>query len=483
MQRIEFVDERSAQGMSGSAWAWLGAGVLMLASVMFLQWFLRGQHEQGYDEAPTWVRQSEALEGARYGHLAMASKEMVKLREYARRERMKWDGSVEEQVREELEPLAVTRTERVRLAIVAGEVLGKGEALRRLGEVGKELEAGSALAADVAWLTKLYEKGTEALPGEAQESLLDRHEWFGQLALAFARPSDDRYRLEALSGGEAIARLGMKVIVAGVLAIIAGIVALIFFVAAWRRGLLEEAEEPEGGREENLQGFVLFLGGFVVVLGLSVLPFGLGVEGSVGAVVYHAVLPWMLLGAAAWPLIRRVDLATWKREVGVNTGRGVAREVTAGVFAFLAWLPVTVVVTIVLGIVRRMVEGGGEDEGAHKYPMFESPPSDSPVVMLMWALGAVVWAPLVEELAFRGLLFGWLRARAGRVMTIVVVSAVFGAGHPYSPLGLVQVAVLGTMLGLLREWRGSLIAPMVAHALHNGVITGLSLLVMVTVGG
>lgn len=38
------------------------------------------------------------------------------------------------------------------------------------------------------------------------------------------------------------------------------------------------------------------------------------------------------------------------------------------------------------------------------------------------------------------------------------------------------MALAGVVFGWLRQWRGSLIAPVTAHALHNGTIA------MVTVG-
>lgn len=55
--------------------------------------------------------------------------------------------------------------------------------------------------------------------------------------------------------------------------------------------------------------------------------------------------------------------------------------------------------------------------------------------------------------------------------------------HPYSPLGMLQVAFGGLLFGMLREWRGSLIAPMVAHAINNGVIALVSFMIARAIGG
>lgn len=90
--------------------------------------------------------------------------------------------------------------------------------------------------------------------------------------------------------------------------------------------------------------------------------------------------------------------------------------------------------------------------------------------MVLGLLSAVVWAPIVEETLFRGALYRFLRTRIGVVAAVLLSAAVFGAIHPYGGTGLVHVAVLGVLFACLREWRGSLIAPVVAHALHNGSI-------------
>jgi membrane protease YdiL (CAAX protease family) len=64
---------------------------------------------------------------------------------------------------------------------------------------------------------------------------------------------------------------------------------------------------------------------------------------------------------------------------------------------------------------------------------------------------------------------------------VLVTAAVFGMVHPYTTAGLVQVGMIGIVFGLLREWRGSLIAPMVAHALHNGTIAFTTVMIMAAI--
>ena len=94
----------------------------------------------------------------------------------------------------------------------------------------------------------------------------------------------------------------------------------------------------------------------------------------------------------------------------------------------------------------------------------------------------VIWAPLVEESVFRGALYRHVRSRwrglPGLVGSVVVAAGAFAIAHSYVLAGVIMVATLGGWLAMLREWRGSLIAPMTAHALHNGMILVLLLSVM-----
>ena len=96
-------------------------------------------------------------------------------------------------------------------------------------------------------------------------------------------------------------------------------------------------------------------------------------------------------------------------------------------------------------------------------------------------LVACVAAPITEEIMFRGVLYRYLRefSRAyGLILSIIfsmlISSFLFAAIHPQ---GLSFIPVLGALAVAFcigREWRGSLVAPMVAHGLSNGVVMTLN---------
>jgi membrane protease YdiL (CAAX protease family) len=81
---------------------------------------------------------------------------------------------------------------------------------------------------------------------------------------------------------------------------------------------------------------------------------------------------------------------------------------------------------------------------------------------------AVLAAPVVEELLFRGLLLGGLRRTASPLVAVVWSSLLFAFVHPmpWWPL----VFVLGVLCAGLRLRSGSLIAAVALHAAYGAVL-------------
>jgi membrane protease YdiL (CAAX protease family) len=93
---------------------------------------------------------------------------------------------------------------------------------------------------------------------------------------------------------------------------------------------------------------------------------------------------------------------------------------------------------------------------------------------LLLILTAVVIAPISEELVFRGYVFGVLRRYAGRWWAMVISACVFAAIHAHIP-SLAGLFVLAIALTLVYEGAGSLWAPVVMHALFNGITVIITL--------
>lgn len=86
------------------------------------------------------------------------------------------------------------------------------------------------------------------------------------------------------------------------------------------------------------------------------------------------------------------------------------------------------------------------------------------------ALVIVFAAPVLEELIFRGYLFGaWRKTRLGLAGTLLLTSGLFTLMH-WGQYGWVQMSfifALAMILGLARERSGSVLLPMALHMLNN----------------
>jgi uncharacterized protein len=102
--------------------------------------------------------------------------------------------------------------------------------------------------------------------------------------------------------------------------------------------------------------------------------------------------------------------------------------------------------------------------------------SREPGLFLISLLIMGLLAPVVEELMFRGMLFGWLAGRWGGGVAAGVSSLVFAAAH-LEPAHVVLVLPLGLLFGWLRWRTGSLLPSMVSHIVNNSFAVVAALLV------
>ena len=94
------------------------------------------------------------------------------------------------------------------------------------------------------------------------------------------------------------------------------------------------------------------------------------------------------------------------------------------------------------------------------------------------ALAAVIGAPIAEELVFRGLLYGVLRASPlGQVVGAAVTALAWAGVHAqYSGYGIAGIFLIGLYLAWVREKTGSVFGPMVCHAVYNATVLAILLL-------
>lgn len=91
----------------------------------------------------------------------------------------------------------------------------------------------------------------------------------------------------------------------------------------------------------------------------------------------------------------------------------------------------------------------------------------SPSVVMVSLLEYVIFAPLFEELAFRGLLFPILRRKFRFLPAALISALIFGLAHGYGVVGLISVCWSGVLWAWIYEKTGSLAPGILAHAINN----------------
>ena len=142
----------------------------------------------------------------------------------------------------------------------------------------------------------------------------------------------------------------------------------------------------------------------------------------------------------------------------------------------IGWARVGRLVTAVLAVVAAGLWGGWVVDWvsepfhltSHWAEWFDADlVSASPSLVAVSLVEYVIFAPLFEELAFRGLLFAILRRKFRFLPAALISAAIFGVAHGYGVVGLLSVCWSGVLWAWIYEKTGSLLPGILAHAINN----------------
>lgn len=169
------------------------------------------------------------------------------------------------------------------------------------------------------------------------------------------------------------------------------------------------------------------------------------------------VTPWIAM--AGWPILvtawrgngPRIDLGlrlTW-----TDVGWGVL----GGAVALFASGLVAAGLTLIVG---DFDSAAGE--------VAEDITSSGPfIALIIFALLVAVGAPIVEEIAFRGLIYNALAKIGLHPAWVIAITAVIFAAFHLEPTRMPILLVSGTVFAVLRWFTRGLGAPIIAHAVNN----------------
>jgi CAAX protease family protein len=132
-------------------------------------------------------------------------------------------------------------------------------------------------------------------------------------------------------------------------------------------------------------------------------------------------------------------------------------------FRRVGWRPLVLGSVVALALSIAVSQFGLEPQGIKEaMEVVREPGMLAPSLFVIAGL-----APLVEELVFRGLLYGWVAGRWGTAAAWIVSSLAFAAAH-VEPAHIILVLPLALWFGWLRRRTDSLLPSLVAHMVNNG---------------
>lgn len=350
------------------------------------------------------------------------------------------------------------------------------EAHERLIEVVNRLYVNSRVTESAFVPVDDRAAAVEQLTADERDLLVDRLGWFGQLALHPEGGPDTSARNDLMRSARqaAFTLIGFAVTVglAGFVGLVLLILAVVFIV---RRSVRWRFAAPGGHHGVYAETFAVWL---LLFIGLQFLP------------LHAAVMFFGSLAALAWPVVRGVTWSQVRADIGL-TGSGSTVHALVAVPVYLATLPVVgigLLMTLVLMAIAELAAGPAElfePNAGPAHPVIDAVASGTAWQVAGIFVLAAVAAPIVEEIMFRGVLYAHLRGAtkqtqqfASVVLSTGLNTYIFAVIHPQGVVAVPVLMALAAGFTIAREWRGSVVTPIVMHGLSNGIVITFMTLMM-----
>ncbi|NQU37802.1 MAG: CPBP family intramembrane metalloprotease [Actinobacteria bacterium] len=188
----------------------------------------------------------------------------------------------------------------------------------------------------------------------------------------------------------------------------------------------------------------------VVTIGVIGVP-----ESDSWLIIVAQLVPWIAL--AGFPIALTMLVGNGPRiDLGL---RFSWRDIGWG----LVYGGLSLLVAIVIGVITTQVAGDFNSAAGEVGQELKS----NPAVLIVFALLIGIGAPIVEEIAFRGLIFNSLaKFKMWPLMTVFLSAAIFALFH-FEGVRIALLFGIGIVLGLARWHTGSTTTAIVAHMCNN----------------
>ena len=441
---------------------------LLIASVVYLAWSANNPPpvdsvniEAKSEDGRALISQGEATE---LTLLKLQSKMMIGMHSFNSAEAIK---SIDQ-----LEKMVTTPRGKICVAAVNAFIDPKNGLLKAEAILDGISEENSAVSELTGRVRDALRSGVSDVE---RNELKNEIGWFSKLVKASAGGTS----LSSEVRSESIKAMGLVTgaFFLAFLGFVGGLILLILFFIGRSTGKLQMRFNPKllpGKKHVFLESFVVYI---------SIMALGRLLENWHSGVSFAAYALSFIL-ALFWPLIRGCSWKTTKEQIGWNMGSGFFKEVWAGFLGYLVLLVIAffgIIGTIILSALANYVQTGSiESSGSGaSHPIVGALGSSDAILkkLLLFFLAAGA-APFLEETMFRGALYRYFRHNWGLLLSAVIGGVIFAIIHPQGWVALPALGGMGIGFALIREWRDSLIAPMTAHAINNGVLVGVLLLLL-----
>lgn len=142
--------------------------------------------------------------------------------------------------------------------------------------------------------------------------------------------------------------------------------------------------------------------------------------------------------------------------------KNVFKNIFYGLAGYIALVPVLVLILAATAVVINITK-----YIPAKQPVVELLLKEKDTAFLAYSsLFAAIAGPFVEELFFRGFLYGALKRYISVFWSMLVTAALFAALHTHV-VGFLPIMALGVLLAYLYEKTGTLVSSITVHIAHN----------------
>ena len=399
---------------------------------------------------------------------------------------------------------AGTYEQRLCYVILVSESNGPDAAAAKLAELDEAAknadfqfsETQTQLRDIVGRLIENHQQGDfdgSALSDEERELLKEKLGWIGELALVPEGTRNTETRKELLADASWSLGIMLTFMVIVGLTLMTGLViaaAMVVFFATKKLS----TQFATHGTSVNIyvETFAIWLVLFFAGPQLTVLAIqsaGVEITGGLNMAISVGFFFGSLV-VLAYPVLRGIKFSQVRRDIGWTAKGGGFMDLLVSPLNYIAGTPLmflglicVVLLTIVASLFASPKPFGTGVAAGH--PIQEMIASGSWFSIGYVVIMACVAAPIVEETMFRGVLYRHLRELSGSWATWVSVAfsavfngLIFAAIHPQGFVAIPLLTALAINFSLAREWRDSLIAPVIMHSINNSMVTVFMLIMM-----